>query len=188
MQCILQVALTEEKLEDVKSALLEQLNLSCAECSSDTIDMQSFSCYEESPTHITYRARLEGTSERDSGTLISAIEEWVSGEPSLIVTGIRMTIDSDCSVPITSPDDPECSPSTPVMNSNSATNTTLIVAGVTGVIAIIIIATAALILIMCILKNRHKCLFSSKKVTSEFPACMYIYVYCIHHTRPSPDI
>ena len=169
MQCILQVALTEEKLEDVKSALLEQLKLSCAECSSDTIDMQSFSCYEESPTHITYRARLEGTSERDSGTLISMIEEWVRGETSLIVTGIRMTIDSDCSVAISSPDEPECSPSpitTPVMpemiNSNSATNTPSVVAGVVVVIVIIVIATTALISIMCILKRRHRSLFSSK--------------------------
>ena len=168
MQCILQVTLTEEKLEDVKSALLEELKLSCAECSSDIIDMQSFSCYEESPTHITYRARLEGTSERDSGTLISVIEEWVRGEPSLIVTGIRMTVDSDCSVAITSPDEPECSPSpitTPVlleMNSTSVTNTPLIVAGVAGVIVTIVIATAALISIMCILKSRHRCLFNSK--------------------------
>ena len=155
MQCtILQVTLTEEKLEDVKSALLEQLKLSCAECSSDTIDTQSFSCYEESPTHITYRARLEGTSERDSDTLISAIEEWVRGGTSLIVTGIRMTVDSDCSVAISSPDEPECSLSTPVMNSDSATNIPLIVAGVAGVI---VTATAALILIMCLLKSCHKC-------------------------------
>ena len=151
---ILQVTLTDQKLEDVKSALLEELKLSCAECSSDTIDMQSFSCYEESPTHITYRARLEGTSERDSDTLISTIEEWVRGGTSLIVTGIRMTVDSDCSVAISSPDEPECSLSTPVMNSDSATNTPLIVAGVAGVI---VTATAALILIMCLLKSCHKC-------------------------------
>ena len=111
MQCtILQVTLTEEKLEDVKSALLEQLKLSCAECSSDTIDMQSFSCYEESPAHITYRARLEGTSERDSDTLISVIEEWVRGEDSIIVAGVRMPVDALCSVVISSLNEPECLP------------------------------------------------------------------------------
>ena len=160
MQCILQVALTEEKLEDVKSALLEQLKLSCAECSSDTIDMQSFSCYEESPTHITYRARLESTSEIDSGTLISMIEEWVSGGTSLIVTGIRMTVDSDCSVAISSPDEPECSPS-PITTEN-ATNISSFVAGLVVIVIVIIVATAALILIVCVLKNRHRSQFSSK--------------------------
>ena len=161
MQCILQVTLTEEKLEDVKSALLEQLKLSCAECSSDIIiDTQSFSCYEESPTHITYRARLESTSEIDSGTLISAIEEWVRGGTSLIVTGIRMTVDSDCSVAISSPDDPECSPSP--ITTESATNISSFVAGVVVIVIVIIVATAALILIMCVLKNCHRSQFSSK--------------------------
>ena len=163
MQCILQVTLTEEKLEDVKSALLEQLKLSCAECSSDTIDMQSFSCYEESPTHITYRARLEGTSERDSDTLISVIEEWVRGEPSIIVTGVLMAIDSQCSVAIAALSEPECSPS-PTTVPEMRSQTPSIVAGVVVVIIVIVIATAAPISILLILKKRHlhRSLFKSK--------------------------
>ena len=60
--------------------MLDQLTASCSDCgiTSDIIDRQSFSCYPESPTYVTYRARLEGTSETDSGSLISLIEDRVS--------------------------------------------------------------------------------------------------------------
>ena len=68
-----------EKLEDIANAVLEELTDSCSDCdiTSDIIDKQSFSCFSESLTYVTYRARLEGTSETDSGSLISLIEEWV---------------------------------------------------------------------------------------------------------------
>ena len=86
------------------SALLQQLTASCTECgiTGDITDkeQQSFVCFSKSPTSVTYRARLEGTSKTDSGSLISLIEEWVSGGASIIVTGVLMTVDSECSVAI----------------------------------------------------------------------------------------
>ena len=102
---------TVQKLEDITNAVLEELTGSCAECgiTSDIIDRQSFACYPESPTHVTYRARLEGTSETDSGSLISLIDDWVSGGASIIVTGVLMTVDSECSVAISSLSERECS-------------------------------------------------------------------------------
>ena len=90
--------------------MLEELTDSCSDCgiTSDIIDKQSFSCFPESPTYVTYRARLEGTSETDSGSLISLIEEWVSGGASIIVAGVLMTVDSECSVAISSLREGEC--------------------------------------------------------------------------------
>ena len=104
------MASTDQKLEDITSALLEELTGSCAECgiTSDIIDRQSFTCYPESPTHVTYRARLEGTSDTDSGSLISLIEDWVGGGAGIIVTGVLMTVDSECSVAISSLTEGEC--------------------------------------------------------------------------------
>ena len=69
------------KLGDIANAVLEELIASCAECgvTNDTIDKQSFICVPESSSYyVTYRARLEGTSETESGSLISLIEDWVS--------------------------------------------------------------------------------------------------------------
>ena len=118
---IIQVSSTEQKLTGISSAMVEQLMGSCTECSSDIIDKPSFSCFDESPKHVTYRARLEGTSETDSGSLISLIEQWVRGGASIIVTGVLMTVDSECSVVISSLSEGECSPITPTTSPTTST-------------------------------------------------------------------
>ena len=81
------------------------------------LDEQSFSCFEVSPSFLTYRARLEGTSATDSGSLIPLIEAWLrGGGTSVIVAGVLMTVDSQCSVAISSLSDPECSKPSPPPN------------------------------------------------------------------------
>ena len=94
-----------------RTLLEQQLTESCAECGirSDIIDEQSFACFPESPTHVTFRARLGGSSETDSGSLISLLESWVSGGATIILTGILMTVDAECSVAISSLSEGECS-------------------------------------------------------------------------------
>ena len=121
---IIQVSSTEGKLGDITDAVAEQLMTLCTECSSHTIDKQSFACYDESPKHVTYRARLEGTSETDSGSLISLIEQWVRGGTSIIVTGVLMTVDSECSVAISSLSEGECSPTQPPDTNPTPSSTT----------------------------------------------------------------
>ena len=88
------------------------------------IDKQSFACFDESPKHVTYRARLEGTSEMDSGSLISLLEQWVRGGDSIIVTGVLMTVDSECSVAISSLSEGECSPTQPPNTDPTPSSTT----------------------------------------------------------------
>ena len=156
----LQASQTEQKLDDIRSAIVEQLEPLCPECSSDAIDRQSFSCYEESPSHVTYRARLEGTSERDSDSLISLIEDWVRGAPGVIVTGVLMTVDPHCSVAISFLSEPECSPATqPPLPTEAPDNTPSIVAGVVVVIVIIVIATAiSVIFVVLILRSPRRCI------------------------------
>ena len=118
-------------MEIITSAVLQQLTVSCTECgvTSDIIDTPSFACFPESPTSVTYRARLEGTSETDSGSLISLIEEWVRDGTSIIITGVLMTVDSECSVTISSLSEGEChqppsDPTTDRASSMSSTDST----------------------------------------------------------------
>ena len=106
---LLQVSSTDQKLSDITAAVVKWFQTSCVECAPEMIDNQFFVCYPESPSHVTYRARLEGTSERGSDSLISLIEDWVRGGPGVIVTGVLMTVDSHCSVAITSLSEGECS-------------------------------------------------------------------------------
>ena len=99
-----------QKLDDITDAVLEVLTDSCIGCdiTNNIIDIPSFLCYPDSHMYVTYRARLEGTSEIDSGSLISLLEKWVSDRASISVTGIQITVDPDCSVAISSLSEEEC--------------------------------------------------------------------------------
>ena len=165
----LQVASTEKKLEDITNAVLEHLTDSCAGCgiTSDIIDRQSFACFSESPTHVTYRARLEGTSETDSDSLISLVEKWVfSSEASIIVTGVLMTVDSKCSVAVSSLSEGECFPlitdSTidtegPSSTDQTSSDSVAVIGGVVAVVIVLIIAITIIVIVIVVLvmKNRR---------------------------------
>ena len=175
--CLIQSTDRDVKLEDITSAVLERLSASCVDCSidSDIIDRESFACYPESPTYVTYRARLEGTSESDSGSLISLIEKWVSGGASIIVTGVLMTVDSECSVAISSLSEGECSPTQPPptdtkppttdnttdtqTDQTSTDNTAAIIGGVVAVAIVLIITVGIIVIVVLVLKSRRGELF-----------------------------
>ena len=151
-----------EKLEDITSAVVKKLTASCAECgiSSDVIDEQFFACFPESPTHVTFRARLGGSSETDSGSLISLLESWVSGGATIIVTGVLMTVDAECSVAISSLSEGECSMTTTTGTSSTSNtdNTAAIIGGVVVVAVVFIIALTVLIfgIVALVLKSRRR--------------------------------
>ena len=131
-------------LDSITRTVLKVLKNSCSDCgiTNDIIDKLSFSCFPESPTYVTYRARLEGTSETDSGSLISLIEEWVSGGASIIVTGVLMTVDSECSVAISSLSEGEC-----LTSDNTMIIITVAVAAIVGIMVIAIIVIVAAVIV-----------------------------------------
>ena len=71
----------------------------------------------------------------------------MSGETSIIVTGVLMTVDSECSVVISSLSERECSSST----DNTTVNTDAIIGG--SVVAVILISTSAAVAITLGRKN-----------------------------------
>ena len=145
--------MSNETLSDITAAVVEVLQASCGECVSEmVIDNQSFVCYPESPSHVTYRARLEATSDRESGSLISLIEEWVRGGASVIVTGVLMTVDPDCSVAISSLSEGECSPNVAGdKNSDDGVNNTAIITG--AVVAIVFIIVTIVVIVFLVAKR-----------------------------------
>ena len=200
-QTELQVSSTDQKVNDISAAVVKQLQTSCVECAPEMIDNQFFVCYQESPSHVTYRARLEGTSERGSDYLISLIEDWVRGGPGVIVTGVLMTVDSHCSVVISSfnegecpplviepPPPPEPSPSTDptasvidgidTQDTGATPDTTGIVAGavvaVIVIVLIIAITIAIVVIVFLVLKSRRGEL-SLKKSDRKYVAILYLY-------------
>ena len=91
---------------------MEKLSALCPDCgvTEADIDKQSFSCYPESPSYVTYRARLEGTYETESGHLISLIEQWIGDGAGVIVNEVLMKVDPKCSVVISGLSEEECIP------------------------------------------------------------------------------
>ena len=179
----MQAAYTEQRKEDIEYAILHQMKTSCPKCgiSDDIINMQSFSCFEESPLFVTYRARLEGTSETDSDSLISLIEDWVrGGGASVIVTGILMTVDPHCSVAIYSLSEPECS--TNMAPTRKADNETTVFVGVT-IVFIAIIAILIAVIAALVFKN-HQLTGKIKKLAyTTHPILHPFLIFCTRNTR-----
>ena len=140
-------------VEDITNAVLLKLMELCSVCAvtNDIIDMTSLDCGSESV--ILYRARLEGTSQTDSSSLISLIEDWVNTGPRVLVRGVLMKVDSACSVAISSlSEESECSLATtqpPVTStsSSSSSNPYIITGVVVAVIFIIIILVSVIIVL-----------------------------------------
>ena len=108
----LQSSSTDEKLSDITDAMMDALTTSCSNCAitSSRIDQQSFTCDSESPTYVTYRARLEGTSETDSGSLIPLIEAWTRSGPNITAGGERLSVSQETPIsplPTPNPDEGE---------------------------------------------------------------------------------
>ena len=115
-----------EKLDDITNAVSKALTDSCSGCgiTNNIIDIQSLNCFHNSHTYVTYQARLEGTSETDSGSLISLLENWVSGRPSISVTGILMRVEPECPVAISCLSEGECKPTPTTSTTSDRTTST----------------------------------------------------------------
>ena len=105
------------KLGDITREVVEKLSALCPDCgvTQAIIDKQAFLCYPESPSYVTYRARLEGTSEVESGHLISLIGQWVGDGSGIIVNEVVMKVDPKCSVAISDLGEEECIPVRPIV-------------------------------------------------------------------------
>ena len=121
---------------------------SCAECDKDIIHQPFFVCYSiDSPTYVTYRATLKGTSEMESDSLLSLLMVWVSKQQSIVVSGILMTVDSECMLAIHSLSERECvmpSP-TPLVPSTTNTTTTPALSAFTHIVVIGVLVPAILL-------------------------------------------
>ena len=98
---------------------------------------------------MTYRARLSGTSERDSASLTSFIEDWVSTGPTIHVSGILMWLGEECSTAISDLSEGVCS------SSEAQTSTGAVVGGVTAVVVALVVAVAVVVIIALIMRHRY---------------------------------
>ncbi len=117
-------------------------------------EFQCLSQFEE----VTYRARLSGTTSTSSSDIIALIEEWVvSGDASVLVLLVRMSLDNTCRpVAIESFDAHECGGGDPPPATDESGNTAAIVGGVVAVVVVLIIAIAVVVLVIAVLVLRRR--------------------------------
>lgn len=97
-----QISEVDLKVADVTTAVLEELSSKCnCPITADIIEDESFSCLT-TPTSVTYRGRLSGTSEKNSTILVSYTATWVSTGPSIRVRNVLLLVDKNCSTFISS--------------------------------------------------------------------------------------
>ncbi len=116
-----------------------------------------FRCLSQ-PEKVTYRARFSGTTSTSSSDIIALIEEWVaSGDASILVLLVRMSLDSTCRpVAIESFDAHECGGGDPPPATDKSGNTAAVVGGVVAVVVVLIIAIAVVVLVIVVLVLRQR--------------------------------
>ena len=155
-------------MDDITDAVVDNIVTTCLDCGDVSINEELFVCFTESPTYVTYRARIEGTSQTNSSFLVSLIESWVrSGDARIIVTRLLLTVDDECSVSIPSIDISwECeapnsyqqpSPTlTLTTNNNNQSNINAIIGGASALFIILIIIATIIIVVIVLMMRRYK--------------------------------
>ena len=128
-----------KKLEDIAATLQNiapegQINNAHFVCSDPASDQ----------TVVFYRANLSGQTLDSCELLLSTIEQWVTaGSAFVIVRGNSLSVESTCSLEISS----FSALTTCNTNTKGNTNTATTVGAIVGIIAIVIVASAALLVI-----------------------------------------
>ena len=138
---------------------------------NNNIDETFFHCFDLSSHYVTYRARLSGTTEITSHTLLSYIEDWVSGGPSILVRGALLIIDHECPVSITAVDDEECTPDVATKSQNFARPAII---GGTVVAVVLIISTTLVIVVVLVRRSRHGRKLAVENTSKLVIVCLWL--------------
>ena len=130
--------------------------------SVECITEGAFQCFENSDQQVTFRARLCGTAQTNTSLLLAHLETFVTQTDSTIaVQGVRLDVDSSCSIVINSFGDPQCTittttDSTTTMAAQSDNTATI----VGGVVAVMIVVAVTVIVIAAMVTRSRRAKFS----------------------------
>ena len=148
------------KISDITAAVESALKeLSVCGIESEVVDKPTFKCYPDSPSYVTIRGHLIGTTTEDSASLLLSMREWVSTRPQIPVNSVLLRIDSTCSVSISSLTEEECLEVDSTSNATSSTDNAPLLYGATVAGSVSLMVFLA-ILVVCIVvlwrKQRNK--------------------------------
>ena len=137
-----------EKLSDVTEQIVLQLTDSC-ECALtvEYIADGRLVCDPNEPEKVIFQGRIISTPERNSTDFLPILGSWVLNEPTIVVQGVQLKVESRCLVELANLGNTECV--------QPPTNTVIAVAGaVGGVLVLVVLAVTILGAIVCVKKMR----------------------------------
>lgn len=151
-----------EKLSDVTDQIVLQLTDFC-ECALtvEYIADERFVCDPNKPEKVIFQGRIISTSERNSTDFLPMLRLWKVNEPTIVVQGMQLTVESRCSVELADLGDIRCGhlPTESVMVSNfpvpeeKSNFPVVVVAGaVGGVLVLVVLAVIVVGVIICVKK------------------------------------
>ena len=150
------------KLNDITNAVVQNINQRC-QCglSAECITEGAFQCFENSEQQVTFRARLCGTAQTNTSLLLAYLEAFVAQTDSTIaVQGVRLNVDSSCSVMINSFGDPQCTMTTASDSTTMAGQSDNSAAIIGGVVTVIVVVAVTIIIIAFLITRSHRAKFS----------------------------
>ena len=162
------------KTDDITNSLTQGIESQCACGFNSSLILNPFIvCFDDSPSHVTYRAVLTGTESVSTIQLATLMEQWVENDPIVVVQRAGLSVTNSCPIVIANLNSPECPED--ITNRTTATASPtesvvvnvgpLTVAGwvVAGVLAIAVLVLIIL-LVLVMLRQRRS---GSKDMSDE---------------------
>ena len=116
---------TEDKRDIIISAVVDAIEQLC-NCGYTVQYIDSsgsgLRCSSNHPSQVVFRSKLYGTADTTASEVTTHINQWISGDVSIVILGLILDIDPTCPVQISSFSDPECQIATSPPPGTSATS------------------------------------------------------------------
>ena len=160
-----------EKLSDVTGQIVLQLTDSC-ECTLtvEYIADGRFVCDPNKPEKVIFQGRIISTSERNSTDFLPMLKLWKVNEPTIVVQGVQLTVESRCSVELANLGDIRCGhlPTESVVASNFPVpeeRSGFPVLGVAGAVgSVLVLVVLAVIIVGAIICVKKLCWVKDQKI------------------------
>ena len=97
------------KTDDITNSLTQGIESQCACGFNSSLILNSFMvCFDDSPSHVTYRAVLTGTESVSTIQLARLMEQWVENDPIVVVQRAGLSVTNSCPIVIANLNNPEC--------------------------------------------------------------------------------
>jgi len=98
-----------EKLSDLMEYVTLQLNELCnCDLTAKYIADGRLICNPDKPGEVILQGRIVTITARNSTDLLMMLQEWVLDKPTIVVQGVQLKVDPECSVELENLGDTEC--------------------------------------------------------------------------------